>query len=117
MIRYDKHGADRGWRGLWRLGRRLRARGYRQGRIFPTAPGGPPRSRVLAGARERVGFAESPAASYIHPRVMRPADGHEVERLLALAGGPPGAHRPVRLGPTADDCAAADAWLGRMAWA
>ena len=28
VIRYDKRGADRGAVGIWRLGRRLRARGY-----------------------------------------------------------------------------------------
>ncbi|HEY4649690.1 MAG TPA: hypothetical protein VIG95_11290, partial [Gemmatimonadales bacterium] len=29
VLRYDKRGADRGWRGLWRTGALLRSRRYR----------------------------------------------------------------------------------------
>ena len=28
VMRYDKHGSQRGWRGLWQLGKLLRGRGY-----------------------------------------------------------------------------------------
>ena len=45
-----------------------------------------------------VGFADSPAAATYTRRVARPTGGHEVERLLALAGGAGGAP-PVRLEP------------------
>jgi len=113
VIRYDKRGAERGPAGLWRLVRRLRARGYARAYL----PHRSWRSAVLAllsGAGERTGYADSPAAAAYTRRVGRPAAGHEVERLLALAGvdGPPSPGSPaVRLALTADDRAAADAWL------
>ncbi len=111
VIPYDKRGADRGLRGLWRLGRRLRARDYSRAYL----PHRSWRSAVLArlaGAPERTGFADSAAAATYTRRVPRPTGGHEVERLLALAGDRP--HSPVpavHLELTADDHAAADAWL------
>jgi len=108
VIRYDKRGADRGLRGVWRLGRRLRARRY--ARVY--LPHGSWRSAALAfltGARERIGFADSAAATTYTRRVARPAAAHEVERLLELAGT--GSAPPVLLELTADDRSAADAWL------
>jgi heptosyltransferase-2 len=109
VIRYDKHGADRGLMGVWHLGRRLRARGY--ARVYlPHRSWRSAALAVLAGAAERTGFADSPAAVTYTRRVPRPAGGHEVERLLALAGAS-GAAPPVHLELTADDRAAADAWL------
>jgi lipopolysaccharide heptosyltransferase II len=109
VIRYDKRGADRGMRGVWRLSRRLRSRGYLRAYL----PHGSWRSAALArlaAIGERVGFADSPAAATYTRRVIRPSDGHEVERLLALAGGA-GGTPAVRLVPTADDVAEADRWL------
>jgi heptosyltransferase-2 len=109
VIRYDKRGADRGLLGIWRMSRHLRPRGYE--RIF--LPHGSWRSAALArlsGAAERIGFADSPAARTYTRRIARPASGHEVERLLALAGAG-GDVPPVHLELTADDRAAADTWL------
>jgi heptosyltransferase-2 len=107
---YDKHGAAHGWRGLRRMGSKLRARRYRSVYL----PHRSWRSAILAlwsGAAERVGFAESPAWLTYTRRVARPRSGHEVERLLALAQSLPGAVPPVSLGLTAADRAAAEVWL------
>ena len=114
VIRYDKRGADRGLRGLWRLGRRLRARRYSRA-YLPHRSWRSAALAVLTGAAERTGFADSPAAVTYTRRVPRPTSGHEVERLLTLAppdadAGPPPV-RAVHLALTADDRAAADAWL------
>jgi lipopolysaccharide heptosyltransferase II len=111
VVRYDKDGADRGWKAFRRLGTELRARRY--DRVY--LPHRSLRSALLAlwsGASERTGFADSPAAITYTSRVSRPGDGHEVERLLALAGlGPGDAAPPVNLGLAPTDLAAADAWL------
>ena len=109
VIRYDKKAADKGWRGLRRLVSELRARRYAA--IY--LPHRSLRSATLAllsGAGERVGFADSSAAITYTTRVPRPRRGHEVERLLALAG-PTAGSVPVSLGLTAVDHAAADDWL------
>jgi len=111
VIRYDKHGAARGWRGFLRLSRELRARRYE--RVY--LPHRSFRSAALAlrtGARTRVGFADSPGALGYTVRVPRPREGHEVERLLALAQLSPGtAPPPVSLGLVPTDHAAAVSWL------
>lgn len=110
VIRYDKHGASRGFRGVRTLGSLLRSRGYQ--RVY--LPHRSIRSALLAlwsGAGERVGFAGSPAAITYTRRVTRAASGHEVERLLALAGRTDGEVPPVSLGLTSEDRAVADAWL------
>ena len=109
VLRYDKHGTDRGWRGMRKLALDLRARRYASVYL----PHRSVRSAVLAmlsGAPERVGFADSAAAITYTRRVPRPGEGHEVERLLTLAGSPVSAPR-VSLGLTASDFAAADDWL------
>jgi heptosyltransferase II len=109
VIRYDKHGADRGLVGILRMARRLRGRAYE--RVYlPHRSWRSAALALLSGARARVGFADSPAAATYTRRVRRPRAGHEVERLLALAGHEGGAP-PVRLELTADDHAAADEWL------
>src|SRR3954447_26980640 len=111
VLRYDKHGTDRGLKALRRLGKELRARRY--DRVY--LPHRSLRSAVLAlwsGANERIGFADSPAALSYTSRVLRPREGHEVERLLALAGVRPEDPAPgVSLGLGPSDLAAADAWL------
>jgi heptosyltransferase II len=110
VLRYDKRGADRGWRGLWRMGARLRSRRYRSVYL----PHRSLRSATLAlwsGAAERVGFDDSPAALTYTTRITRPRFGHEVERLLALAGRTGGESAPVTVALTPADQAAADAWL------
>jgi heptosyltransferase-2 len=110
VIRYDKKGRDAGLGGLRRLGAELRAAGY--ARVY--LPHRSWRSAVLARlARvpERVGFADSPAAITYTTRVPRAPTGHEVDRLLALAGRRTRPAPPVSLGLTAEDEAAADRWL------
>jgi heptosyltransferase II len=110
VVRYDKHGVERGWRGLCRMGAQLRARRYR--RVY--LPHRSFRSAVLAlwsGATERIGFADSPAAVTYTLRVPRLRAGHEVERLLALAGENQGEPPPVSLGLSPEDHAGAEAWL------
>jgi len=109
VFRYDKRGAERGLRGVWRLSRQLRSRGYLRA-YLPHRSWRSAALARLAGIGERVGFADSPAAATYTRRVVRPPDAHEVERLLALAGGvaePP----PVQVALTADDVAEADRWL------
>jgi heptosyltransferase II len=110
VISYDKRGRDRGWRGLWRIGSRLRQRRY--ARIY--LPHRSVRSALLAvwsGGKERIGFDDSPAAMTYTTRIPRARHGHEVERLLALAGRRDGASPPVTLGFAPSDEAAAEAWL------
>jgi len=110
VIRYDKRAADRGLVGIVRLARRLRARKYE--RVYlPHRSWRSAALALLSGARERIGFADSPAAASYTRRVPRPETGHEVERLLTLAGGGEAAAAPVWIELTAEDRAAADAWL------
>ncbi|HEX7024318.1 MAG TPA: glycosyltransferase family 9 protein [Gemmatimonadales bacterium] len=112
VIAYDKRGADRGVAGLWRLAGRLRAAGYV--RVF--LPHRSHRSAALArmaGIPERTGFRGSPGAWAYTRSVPRPGGGHEAERILALAEPPPGSRAIVSLGLTAEDRAAAAAWLER----
>ncbi len=111
VIRYDKRGTDAGAAGLWRLAAALRGRGYDRAYL----PHRSWRSAVLAllaDVPERSGFADAPAAITYTARIRRPPSGHEVERLLALAGPRSGGAPAVSLGLTAEDHRAADAWLG-----
>jgi len=109
VFRYDKRGAERGLRGVWRLSRQLRSRGYLRA-YLPHRSWRSAALARLAGIGERVGFADSPAAASYTRRLTRPSSGHEVERLLALAGTV-NETPPVRVGLTADDVAEADGWL------
>ncbi len=109
IIRYDKHGADRGIAGFRRVSAALRARGYSAVYL----PHRSVRSALLAlwsGGRQRIGFAGTLAAATYTRRVPRPATGHEVERLLTLLGDVV-ISAPVSLGLTADDHRAAEEWL------
>ena len=109
VIRYDKRAADRGWRGFKAMAAELRSRRYAT--IY--LPHRSLRSATLAllsGAPERVGFGDSAAAVMYTRRVPRIRSGHEVERLLALAG-PDIESPPVALGLTTRDHAEAEAWL------
>ncbi|MDQ3208584.1 MAG: glycosyltransferase family 9 protein [Gemmatimonadota bacterium] len=111
VISYDKHGPGRGWRGIRRVVAELRARRY----ATVYLPHRSVRSAALAmlsGAPERIGFADSAAAITYTRRVQRPREGHEVERLLTLAGSS-GETPRVTLGLTPSDYAAADEWLAR----
>jgi heptosyltransferase-2 len=110
VVRYDKHGTQRGWRGIWTLGALLRARGYRR----VVLPHRSVRSAALGlwtGAPERIGFHDSPAALSYTRRVRRARESHEVERLLALAGPFTGTAPRVSLGLQPQDYAVADQWL------
>lgn len=109
VISFDKRGADRGWSGIARLARRLRAEGYARAYL-------PHRSlrsaalALLAGVPLRVGF-RGPWSFLYTERRRKPATGHECDRLLALADEPPAAYAP-QLRPTQADDDAAAAVLG-----
>jgi heptosyltransferase-2 len=110
VIAYDKHGRARGFRGIRRLGAELRSRRYH--RVY--LPHRSVRSAVLgvwSGAPERIGFADSAAAITYSLRVPRNPDGHEVDRVLALAGPEASERYPVSLGLNPADHAAAEVWL------
>ena len=108
-IAYDKRGGDRGPGGLLRMGRVLRARHY--ARVY--LPHRSWRSAILAllaGAPERIGFRESPAAWSYTRRIPR-GTGHETARLLRLAGGDPVVPPVPWLAISPADAARAAAWL------
>jgi len=99
-IPYDKRGSERGLAGLLALARRLRAAGYEAAYL----PHRSLRTALLALAARvprRVGFADGWPFLYTEAR-PRPTDGHEIDRLLALASAPAGAFAP-RLYPTPAD--------------
>jgi heptosyltransferase-2 len=110
VVRFDKQGSSRGLRGLWQVGTLLRSRRY-ETVYLPHRGVGSAALALWSGARERIGFADSPAAVTYTRRVARPTGVHEVERLLALAEPLEGERPSVTLALTADDLAAADAWL------
>jgi len=108
VVTYDKRGRDRGWAGLRDLGRRLRTeryeRAYLPHRSLRTAA-----LALLARIPARIGFHDGWPFFYTEVR-RRPVDGHEVDRLLALAEEPSAAYAPT-LHPTPDDERAAGAFL------
>jgi heptosyltransferase-2 len=110
VIPYDKRGRDRGIGGFVRLVRLLRQRRYWQAYL-------PHRSwrsgllALLAGIPERIGFSDGSSLLYTKS-VERPGVGHEVERLLALAGRP-AEESPVSLALDAKDRLEADHWLAQ----
>jgi heptosyltransferase-2 len=111
VIRYDKRGSDRGLYGIYRLAATLRDARYTQV-YLPHRSWRSATLALLARIPERIGFADSPAAITYTGRVPRVRTGHEIERLLTLAGPTPASTAwPVVLGLTAGDHAAADAWL------
>jgi heptosyltransferase-2 len=96
----DKHGADRGLRGLARAARRLRAESF----DLAVVPHRSLRTALLvaaAGIPRRIGFDASRGAWLFSERVRRDPARHDVERNLALLepfGGPataPRLHVPV----------------------
>jgi len=108
VVPYDKRGQGRGWAGLRNLGHRLRAeryeRAYLPHRSLRTAA-----LALLARIPVRIGFDDGWPFFYTAVR-RRPAEGHEVDRLLALAEEPSAAYAPS-LHPTPDDEGAAGAVL------
>lgn len=100
VIPYDKKGRDRGPGGLLALARRLRAERYECAYL----PHRSLRSAALARLARipvRIGFHDGWPFFYTEAR-RRPAGGHEIDRLLALAQEPAAAYAP-HLRPTPDD--------------
>jgi len=109
VIPYAKRGADRGFSGLLRLGRSLRAERY----AFAYLPHRSLRSAALAliaRIPRRIGFADGWRLLYTGSR-PRPATGHEIDRLLTLADVVPHHQTAPTLGLTAADVAGAEAAL------
>ena len=113
VIPYDKRGADRGLAGLRALARRLRAERY-EAAYLPHRSLRTAALAWLARIPRRVGFRDGWPLLYTEVRA-RPASGHEIERLLALAdptltGGTMGRPMPT-LAITVEDRAAAEGFL------
>ena len=107
IIRYDKRGKDRGIGGFFRLVRALRQRRYRRAYL----PHRSWRSGALAwfaGIAERIGFSDGSSLLYT-ASLDRPRAGHEVERLLTLAG--PGDAPAVSIALGLQDREEAERWL------
>ena len=105
VIPYDKRGTERGWAGLAALARRLRETQYEVAYL----PHRSLRSALLAFRARvpvRIGFRDGWRSLYTASR-PRPVGGHEVDRLLALAGGADAIRTPS-IGLTAADHAAAE---------
>lgn len=113
VIPFDKHGADRGLRGLLRLGARLRAEGYGRA-VLPHESLRTAALALLSGPPERIGFAGAPGAWSYTRKVKKPTAGHMSTRLAVLAEGGTFPARPW-LVLTAQDRATAAAWLQRAA--
>jgi heptosyltransferase-2 len=109
VLRFDKHGAARGLRGLRRMANRLRARQY----DLALCPHPSFRSALLlrlAGIPLRVGFDDSAGAVFFTNVTPRDRAQHEVDRVLSLLAAvgvrPPDAIRAPRLfvdQPNADE--------------
>jgi len=83
VIRFDKRGAQRGWRGLRRMARQLRAEQY----DVAFCPHPSFRSALLlrlAGIPARIGFDDSAGAGFFTQVVRRDRALHEVDRVLSL---------------------------------
>src|SRR2546428_9852093 len=109
VVPYDKRGKDRGVAGLLALARALRAERYDSAYL----PHRSLRSAVLAWAAripQRVGFHDGWPRLYTDVK-RRPAAGHEIDRLLALADGGAIDPRPPSGHPSAADRAAVEALL------
>ena len=107
VIRYDKRGTDRGIAGFLRMARQLRQRAYSRA-YLPHRSWRSGALARLAGIPERIGFADGSTLFYTST-IARPLAGHEVERLMAMAG--PGEEPPVTIGVTEEDSREAERWL------
>ena len=90
----DKKKAGRGWIGLWRTAKLLKAKGF----TLALCPHKSFRSGLLlflANIPLRVGFTQSKSSFLFHVRVNRNAERHDVERTLSILEG---------LGIRTDDC-------------
>jgi lipopolysaccharide heptosyltransferase II len=109
VIPYAKRGADRGWRGLTALARRLRGEHYGAAYL----PHRSLRSAALAWLARiprRVGFHDGWPLLYTEVH-RRPPEGHEADRLLALTGAPAPHRAQPRLETTIADRARAEGFL------
>jgi heptosyltransferase-2 len=109
VIPFDKKGTDRGFGGLWRLARRLRAEHY----AIAYLPHRSLRSAalaLLAGVPRRIGFHDGWRVLYTGVR-RHPETGHAIDRLLALADAPPRHQTLPSLELTLGDRSAAERWL------
>ncbi|MGH7586917.1 MAG: glycosyltransferase family 9 protein, partial [Gemmatimonadales bacterium] len=119
---HDKRGAGHGVAGARAFAKLLATQGYARAYLAHRSW----RSAAIAqwaGIPVRIGFADSPARLSYTKRVKRRLQGHEVDRLLALAGeetgkraggqagGWSGELPPVSLGLTDEDHALAERWL------
>ena len=83
ILTYDKKGAERGWMGLWRKARDLRARAF----TIALSPHKSLRTALLlflSGIPLRIGFRQSAGWFFYHCRVDRDPARHDVERNLSL---------------------------------
>ena len=104
--RYDKRGTERGLTGLLTIVRALRAERYETAYL----PHRSLRSALLARLARvprRVGFHDGWPSLYTEVK-RRPAAGHEIDRLLALADVKPPHQTPPALVTTLADRAAAE---------
>ena len=92
VIPYDKRGGDHGLSGLRRLARRLATAGY-EAAYLPHRSLRTAALAFLARVPKRVGFSDGWPWLYTETR-QRPRTGHEIDRLLALAGAPAGSRQP-----------------------
>lgn len=79
----DKKGDGKGWRGVWRKAKELRAQGF----TIAFSPHKSFRSGLLlflAGIPNRVGFRRSAAWFLYRHRVGRDSSRHDAERMLSL---------------------------------
>lgn len=109
VLPFDKHGADQGLRGLWRLGRRLKLRRYGIAYCAQASP----RSALLAWLARiprRIGFRAARGAWFYTHAVATWGEPHHLERLLALADGAPERREP-EIYPGPADVKAVDALL------
>lgn len=112
VIAHDKRGTERGPRGIATLAARLRASGYRRA-YLPHQSWRSGLAVRLAGIPVRIGFDDAPARMTYTERIPRPTTSHEVDRLLALAGG--NAAAPISLGLSLAELGQADDWLSAHA--
>jgi lipopolysaccharide heptosyltransferase II len=110
VIAYDKRAADRGARGLRQLAARLGAERY-EAAYLPHRSLRTAALAWLARIPRRVGFADGWRMLYTESR-PRPRTGHEIDRLLALAGEPRRHQTLPTLQLSVADVARAKALLG-----
>ncbi len=86
VIPFAKRGSDAGWRGLWRMARRLRGMAFQRvyclHRSLRTAL-----LMAMSGIPHRTGFADARGSLVYHQRARRRPEDHDVIRNLSLLSG------------------------------